>query len=95
MSQAIRPIAGHFEVDTRIASNIAAFFEVQSGHRQPICQNFGRHIQRNVLIQPIPTDKHFQTTKVSEFHKTSIPYCKLTAKITKGKTADEQHDYFR
>jgi len=58
MPQAVGPVARHFQVDGQIASHLAGFFVVQPCHRQPPLELFERHVQGDVLFQPVPGDDH-------------------------------------
>ena len=58
MAQAIRSIAGDFEVNRSILGDRFGSFEVESRHGQSIGEILERHLQRDVLAQPLPTDDH-------------------------------------
>lgn len=54
--EAVASIAGDFQVDNGIGSQVRCGFMVQAGERQASGEFIGLHFQRNILGQPIPRD---------------------------------------
>jgi hypothetical protein len=59
MSQAIRTIAGHLEIDAEICVNRMELFQIQAGHCQSLREHIDGDIERDILSEPVPTDEHF------------------------------------
>ena len=60
--QAVRSIAGDFQIDRQIVADLLDAFEVQPGHHELICHFRRRCSRLDIFQQPVPTDDHNTTS---------------------------------
>ncbi len=58
VAEAIRAVTCHFEIDGEIAADACGVFMVQTGQHQPPLEFLDRHVEVQVVFQPIPGNKH-------------------------------------
>jgi hypothetical protein len=58
MAQAVRPVAGDFQIDAQIIVDRVRAFMIEPRHHQPLIEFLGRHGEREVFLKPVPGDEH-------------------------------------
>jgi hypothetical protein len=58
VAQAIGTVRGDLEIDGQVALAILGRFVIQARHHEPVRQLVARHIEADVLFEPIPGDNH-------------------------------------
>ena len=58
MPQAVRSVAGHFQVNRQIITYGFNAFQIETGHRKPVRQFIDGIRKRNVFGEPVLTDDH-------------------------------------
>ena len=56
--EAVGPIAGDFQIDGQVAADRGGLFVIEPRHHQPHFQLRRRHVELDVLFEPIPGNEH-------------------------------------
>ena len=58
VAQAVGPVAGHLQVDRQVAPHLGGRLVIQARQGQSLGQHLHRHVEPEVIREPIPTDDH-------------------------------------